>query len=242
MAGLNNFMGDKMESFNSAVGLGVDKAILYIQTSNNENLGTQSIANQTSKVLKESGSNILGSALMGGTGKLDAGHFYKLKVQYNPASIRLTSYADAVKVHSHQVLQSDEIYIQNTRPPSVTMDVNLIFDDVSPADSFTGTLLTPSVNSTLEYVGKAFNLVSHSVATPTNALVGMLMRENTRIVCFQWADMAFVGEVMAVDARYTMFNRSGEPVRSTVSLNILQKVESNDAISYWGDAFDKFWV
>ena len=69
-------------------------------------------------------------------------------------------------------------------------------------------------------------------------LVAALLRPETRLVTFRWADMAFTGQLIEVRADYTMFSVSGKPIRSKVALNISQQVESNADIKYWDKVLD----
>ena len=64
------------------------------------------------------------------------------------------------------------------------------------------------------------------------------MRPDTRVVTFRWADMAFTGQLIEVQAEYTMFSVSGKPVRSKVRMNIAQQVESDADIQYWDKVLD----
>ena len=53
--------------------------------------------------------------------------------------------------------------------------------------------------------------------------------------------MAFTGQMIEVQADYTMFSVSGQPVRSKVRMNIAQQVESEADVQYWETALDNIF-
>ena len=50
----------------------------------------------------------------------------------------------------------------------------------------------------------------------------------------------FGGIVVNVNAKYTMFSPSGNPIRSVVSLSIMQVTEKTGG-NYWDKQFDKYF-
>jgi hypothetical protein len=135
-----------------------------------------------------------------------------------------------------------EIPPQFTRPPSVVMSVQLVFDAVNVKDSFMADKFRLSVSDAIGGAVTAVRVLrgkKFTVRPHTNALLYMLMRKESARVTFHWADMTFHGLVNEVHARYTMFSVSGEPVRSFVDLSITQRVTGNTENQYWEKAFDK---
>ena len=128
---------------------------------------------------------------------------------------------------------------QNTRPPSILMSVDLIFDQVNVKDAFMLEKLKVTTQDVTQLImNKGLNKNVYTVQPQTNAFVGMLMSEATRTVTFQWMDLNFTGEVSEVQARYTMFSTSGRPIRSIVRLSLQQKLETAQAAQKWSTAFD----
>jgi hypothetical protein len=75
-------------------------------------------------------------------------------------------------------------------------------------------------------------------------LIALITQENSRHVVFYWNEMAFAGEVTNVQAKYTMFNPQGHPVRGSVVLNICQitsKEKQSADEQYWEKAFNKLF-
>ena len=78
----------------------------------------------------------------------------------------------------------------------------------------------------------------YTVRPQIEALIGMLTQSETRQVIFYWSEMVFAGEVISIDARYTMFNPMGNPIRAVVRLTVCQGTKEAVDNKYWNDAFD----
>lgn len=174
-----------------------------------------------------------------GTGA--AAQTYQMNVQYNPSSISFRAGAESVPFQYLQEHIDIETPIQRTQAASITMSVRLIFDQMSISDCFMLEHFKPTTQTVAQAITtKGFtNTKVHSVQKVTNAFIGMLMNEKTRMVTFQWATMSFSGEVTQVRAIYTMFSTKGRPVRSEVTLSISQRVLENEGDKYWDSAFEK---
>ena len=61
-----------------------------------------------------------------------------------------------------------------------------------------------------------------SVRQMVELLVAATVFPSTRWIGFAWNKMIFWGELVYVDATYTMFDTSGEPVRAKVAIQIRQ--------------------
>lgn len=72
-----------------------------------------------------------------------------------------------------------------------------------------------------------------------NAMMGMLSSEQNRQVLFAWGTTCFPGKVEQMSAGYTMFDKSGMPVRGRVSMTIRQDAGSAQQLAYWEQALKK---
>ena len=222
----------------------VKKAVLLLHQLQTTNTGSLMGAGKLSSVTKNvltSAASIGGSAFSTAANAL-AGGGGALEVQYNPSSLSLTANAQPVPF-SYLLKNTDNgIPNQDLRPPSVTLNVQLVFDDMNVKDAFMAEKARLSVGDVISDVSAIVTAArgkSYSVQPQTNALVAMLMRESTRLVTFQWADMSFTGEVCQTQARYTMFSVSGQPIRSVVDLVIVQAITGSGDMTQWDNAFDK---
>ena len=221
------------------------KALLIIHTrssaaSSGGSSGSGGIASRAASALTNAARVAAGSSAAAAASAAGANSL-TLEVQYNPSTISINANANNVPFQYLQQNLDNGIPNQNTRPPSIVLAVDLIFDAVNNKDAFMMDkfrLSAGDVVSAVSAVSTAKN-GGYTVQPQTNGLVAALMRESTRNVTFQWADLSFTGEVSEVQARYTMFSVSGKPIRSVVRLNIVQQVTGSSAATAWNRAFDK---
>lgn len=164
-----------------------------------------------------------------------------MEVQYNPSSLSIQANANQVPFSSLLKNTDDGVPSQELRPPAITLSVQLIFDDMNPKDAFLEEKFRLSAGKMVSDAAAARMAETrhYSVQSQTNGLVAMLMRNSTRVVTFHWADLSFTGEVFQVQARYTMFSLSGQPIRSTVDLVIVQEILNDGVADRWDQAFDR---
>ncbi|MDR1321804.1 MAG: hypothetical protein LBK56_10325 [Gracilibacteraceae bacterium] len=211
------------------------KAFLVIHKEGNaEEMNVASLAERALSIGAASGGAAISHAFGGGS------KAHAMQVQYNPASIVFRANADDVPARFLQQNVETEIPRQFTRPPSVVMSLQLLFDAVNVKDSFTADKFRLSAGDILTAGAALFKKETYSVQAQTNALVAMLLRERTSLVTFHWANMNFCGIVSEVQARYVMFSVSGRPVRSTVQLSLTQEMGDTD-VAYWDKAFTKMF-
>ena len=164
---------------------------------------------------------------------------YRMTVQFNPSSISFHASTVDSPFQYLQQKSDSEIPLQGFRPPSISMSVMLIFDQVNVKDCFMMEKFKVSTQDIAQLaVNKGVNTTVYSVQKQTNAFVGMMLSDETRTVTFQWADLCFKGEVTEVRADYTMFSISGRPVRSQVRLNLSQRLDKKTDYNDWNKAFE----
>lgn len=227
---------DLVNSLGNSVLGRVEKAMLYIHdTSGAEGVQSQDLVSTTMEVLAGAA-----SAIPTSTNRLSI-RSHEMTVQYNPESLSIQANAEAIPFTYLQQNVDSGIPNQNLRPPMVVLSVQLVFDDMNTQDAFMLDKLRLSVGAAISDVAGAEKLAKggYTVQPQTNGLIATVMRPNTKVVTFVWADMAFTGQVTEVQAKYTMFSPSGRPVRSVVQLNIAQQVESESDSAYWDQVLDK---
>lgn len=178
------------------------------------------------------------AAVSGNTGADAGAGMCQLTVQYNPSSLSFTANAQTMAFATLQQGTDPNVPVQNVRPPSIMMAVELIFDEVNPQEAF----LLDKKNITPGAVASdiaALKKKVYSVQEQTNGLVAMMLRPETQTVTFAWADLLFKGKVSEVQAKYTMFSPTGRPIRSSVRLHLSQSVEGKDEEEYWDRVLDK---
>jgi hypothetical protein len=126
--------------------------------------------------------------------------------------------------------------VQNSRPPSVVLGVQLIFDAVNNKDAFMFEKFRLSPTDIAADIAGAILGREYTVQPQTNALLAMVMRDSTRVVTFKWAERTFTPSDRN-KRRYTMFSVSGSHP-DVVPLRLTQLVESTADSTYWDTAFD----
>lgn len=169
--------------------------------------------------------------------------YLAMEVQYNPSSIHMQTTTGSQLNYSGGNMgnMSNNMIIQNVVPTSTTMNVQLIFDEVNVYDAF----MVNNANSTggVAQAVKYFADKGHSVQHQIEGILSLLTMDVTRQVVFYWAKMCFRGELTAVQANYTMFNKSGNPIRGVVNLSIRQgeQAELFDP-AYWKEAYENLFT
>lgn len=220
----------------SALG-SVQKALLVIHKLDAAEVNSAQVAVSAANALQGAAAGMgATSAAMRGAGM----QANVMQVQYNPTSLSIQANAEAIPFTYLQQNIDSGIPNQSPRPPMVVLSVDLIFDAMNPKDAFMAekiSLSTGGIVSSVAGVAQAAK-GGYTVQPQTDGLIAALMRPETRVVTFRWADMAFTGQLIEVQAEYTMFSVSGKPIRSKVRMNIAQQVESDADIQYWDKVLD----
>lgn len=220
----------------SALG-SVQKALLVIHKLDAAEVNSAQVAVSAANALQGAAAGMgATSAAMRGAGM----QANVMQVQYNPTSLSIQANAEAIPFTYLQQNIDSGIPNQSPRPPMVVLSVDLIFDAMNPKDAFMAekfSLSTGGIVSSAAGVAQAAK-GGYTVQPQTDGLIAALMRPDTRVVTFRWADMAFTGQLIEVQAEYTMFSVSGKPIRSKVRMNIAQQVESDADIQYWDKVLD----
>lgn len=170
--------------------------------------------------------------------------FLPMEVQYNPSSLQMNTVGGTIRKYSAMGNESMGAITSSDEPTSTFLSVQLVFEDINLADAFGSSSLALNADAAVDMAAstiKNFLGDGYSVKKPVEGLISLLMLKQTRQVIFCWNDMFFHGELIRVDANFTMFNKLGHPIRATVDLSI-QQTDSNAAFvsdkQYWDDAFD----
>ena len=244
LTGLANFGSNMTSSLTGSI----DKALLCIKKiAPNTPVGGTSLSNVDlqAKLAAGTGKRFLSSRqFVENTIKQSGGGFHVLQVKYNPSKIRFNSQGGSF-VEPGPGGEGINSLSQITMPAQTYMSVELLFDDESHPDAFmwekftnlsAGALVSDVSGLVKKEMGKLY-----SVQPQIDALIGLITQSETRKVVFYWSDMVFAGEVTHVNARYTMFNPKGHPIRGTVELMIRQGGQDQDNSgdqAYWNKAFD----
>lgn len=174
--------------------------------------------------------------------KVKISEYQIFKVKYNPAKIQMESRAGSF-LQPGPGGPGTNTLSQVIMPAQTFMNFEIILDEENHQDAFMfdkiNNLSTGAVVS--DVAGIVKNIKSdegYTVRPLVEALMGILTQSETRQVVFFWSEMAFAGEVVSIDAKYTMFNPIGNPVRAVVRFTVRQGAEEAVDQGYWEKAFD----
>jgi hypothetical protein len=179
--------------------------------------------------------DVLNGGLTGAGSRLTQEN-HVLHVQYNPSSISFRANATSQAVQTLRQFGQTDYPSHVMKPPSITMSVELCFDAVNVKDSFMADKLEAlSVSGVVS--SRAASRNTYTVQPQTNGLLALVLFKDYQLVTFNWAGLSFEGEVCEAQAKYMMFSVSGQPVRSTVNLQIRQQLSGGS--NNWNAAFDR---
>ena len=183
-------------------------------------------------------------ALSGGASSVNVPQFKKpkyFKVQFNSSELQIDAAAPfEQKLDAQTGDQSRASVMDAAVRPSVTLSVNLYFDQFNKADAFRSTVLNPNLNAADLATNVATGISkltgkTWSVQPQVEALLGAIYNNYTRYITFCWTDFSFTGYLSNVGAQYTMFSTSGKPIRAVVALRIQQEMDPVNIQSWSGD-------
>ena len=186
------------------------------------------------------------SSITGKKGMMTNSGFLALEVQFNPNNIHMETVAGVEVEYEGGNLgsRSANQIVQIKHPASTTMNFELIFDDVNPADAFMLENLAPALGNLTSNAASAVKKIKeqdYGVQNIIDGFMSLLTRDITRQIIFFWGKTCFAGELIGVSSRYTMFNKKGRPIRGVVQLSIRQGEDAQytQGKDYWSDAFNK---
>lgn len=186
------------------------------------------------------------AALTGGVSSVNVAQYKKpkyFKVQFNPSELQIDSSVPFEQHLDSQVSGQVRTAVNDASVrPTVTLSVNLYFDQFDKADAFRSTMINPNLNAADLATNVATGIAkltgkTWSVQPQVEALLAAICNNNTRNVTFCWADFSFIGSLSTADVEYTMFSTSGRPIRATVSLRITQELDPKN-LANWDKDFN----
>lgn len=204
------------------------------------------VENVVKNAVENAGKNQLSfTSLSSVVSAVDTATYLPVQVQYNPNTISFSGTQG--RIRRSGVGGQDQV-AQLDVPVETVMSVELTFDDTNIKDAFMFEKLSVTnlggIVQTVEDVGR-MSKGGYSVQDISEVFVGAMVRPSTRWVAFVWNKMIFWGELTSANVRYTMFNPSGSPIRSKVTLRIRQDARSGEnryaTEKTWENAFDQMF-
>lgn len=211
----------------------------------------QTAASTGSNAIKAVGGAISGgdSPTIGAASTItNAGEFNKqFTVQFNPSTLNISGFSGG----SYDVVDfsGPGKAVKNTPlDPNIAFNVTLIFDQTDLSTSFPMDSLTVSasqlISNAIKSITVGLDTMSISVQAVTEAFIGILTNQYTKLICFQWGSLKYKGVLKSVNANYKMFDIYGRPARSEVALSLyladkdVKQAGGANELGQWADAYN----
>ncbi|MCR5520638.1 MAG: hypothetical protein K6F44_01855 [Lachnospiraceae bacterium] len=167
--------------------------------------------------------------------------------QYNPETIYLNSQAGSYVQRQGAPENGINQVTMSSVPAQTAMSFRLMFYDINNAEAFLQDKMILSASAVIKDIMALAS--TYSVQTPIDGLVSLVNSFATRQAVFVMGEVVFFGEIESVNAQYTMFSPSGNPIAAVVDISIRQTNASPEGEKgseimsmgnkYWDDAFTK---
>ncbi len=164
----------------------------------------------------------------------------KFTVQFNPASIYISGRAGGrVPISNYGNIGDKQPGTIEYKPldPYVNVGFTVIFDDTNIGDAFMQGAWGPTTiakNVTTAAVGH-----DYTVQPYVEGFLAALRNEEHRTMIFQWGNIRYMGVLNSISGRYTMFSKTGSPIRAEVQIGMLMAGATEDSIN--GASYLDYW-
>ena len=189
--------------------------------------------------------NSLNDAMDGLTGLnlqlADAGFLAKsYKVQFNPSNLQIRSVGGGrFAITDYGTENEGDTKVERTgMAPHITVSFRIIIDETNNADAFMTDKFSVSASGTAQNLGTlaatTIGKKEFTVRPQVEGFLGAVRSSYHRAVVLQWGKMRYAGMLNAVQARYTMFSTSGNPIRAEIDITLQAASTSSEAmLTFW---------
>jgi LysM repeat protein len=141
----------------------------------------------------------------------------KFQVQFNPTDVQLDATAD----WQNQERQNSDVLIEFKNVKPRTLSMTLIFDTTTNNQDVSKVYVSHLLNvfrlHTLEDIDPESGAVDPAVPA----------KKRNQYITFNWGDFSFEGALTSLKTKYTMFSKSGLPVRAEVGVSLTELKKMN---------------
>lgn len=189
--------------------------------------------------------NSLNDAMEGQTGLnlqlADAGFLAKsYRVQFNPSNLQIRSVGGGrFAITDYGTEGPGDTKVERTgMAPHITISFRIIIDETNNADAFMADKFSVSASGTAQNLGTlaatAIGKKEFTVRPQVEGFLAAVRSSYHRAVVLQWGKMRYAGMLNSVQARYTMFSTSGNPIRAEIDITLQAASTSNEAmLTFW---------
>ncbi|MBR6257321.1 MAG: hypothetical protein IKR23_08080 [Lachnospiraceae bacterium] len=178
--------------------------------------------------------------------------FIPVPVQYNPTTLSMQTMGGTIEKYTAMGNESPNSLVSHDKKTSTYLTVELIFEQINNMDAFGSAAMDDpmgavNISNTVDMAEDMVlnSLGGASVRTQVEGLISLLMLKRTRQIIFVWGNMFFHGELLSVDARFTMFNKIGNPIKAVASIQIQQtngNATFKSDMEYWNEVLDEVFT
>ena len=171
----------------------------------------------------------------------DAGFLAKsYKVQFNPSNLQIRSVGGGrFAITDYGTEKEGDTKVERTgMAPHITISFRIIIDETNNADAFMTDKFSVSASGTTQNLGTlaatAIGKKEFTVRPQVEGFLAAIRSSYHRAVVLQWGKMRYAGMLNSVQARYTMFNTSGNPIRAELDITLQAASTSSEAmLTFW---------
>lgn len=171
----------------------------------------------------------------------DAGFLAKsYKVQFNPSNLQIRSVGGGrFAITDYGTEKKGDTKVERTgMAPHITISFRIIIDETNNADAFMTDKFSVSASGTTQNLGTlaatAIGKKEFTVRPQVEGFLAAIRSSYHRTVVLQWGKMRYAGMLNSVQARYTMFNTSGNPIRAELDITLQAASTSSEAmLTFW---------
>ncbi len=182
----------------------------------------------------------------------------EIPFQFNPSNINISAYGggmrqildfgagenqsdtDAVNADANGNNKKTSGIRYAAMSPNITLSFSTIFDATKNSDAFVSDKINLNLTNLAKNVTDLIQGNSYSVRPVVEGLMEAVRDQDKRNARFVWGDMNYQGLLNSIQARYTMFNTKGEPIRAQVNFSLYVPLSSSiTATNFWRERYNE---
>lgn len=162
------------------------------------------------------------------------------QVPFNPSNLQIRSVGGGrFAITDYGTEEENDTSMERTQmKPHIVISFKIIVDDTNNADAFMFDKFSLSPSGTVQNLGtlaaRAGGKKEFSVRSQVEGFLSVVRDSYRRMVILQWGKLRYTGILNSVQARYTMFSTSGNPIRAEIDVSIQSAGKDNESmLGFW---------
>lgn len=162
------------------------------------------------------------------------------RFQFNPSNLQIRSVGGGrFAITDYGTEDENDTSMERTQmKPHIVISFKIIVDATNNADAFMFDKFSLSPSGVAQNLGtlaaRAGGKKEFSVRSQVEGFLAVVNDSYNRMVILQWGRLRYTGIMNSVEARYTMFSTSGNPIRAEISMSIQSAGKENESmLGFW---------